>query len=112
MSYVIESSDYFDKEAKRLKKRYRSFGQDFINFIEEIEKDPLQGTELSSGIRKIRMAITSKGGGKSGGARIITASAIIAEHEGRIGFLFIYDKSDASNVKMNVIKQIAKEMGF
>lgn len=33
MSYTIESSDYFDREAKRLKKRYRSFVSDFDDFV-------------------------------------------------------------------------------
>ena len=58
------------------------------------------------------MPIASKGRGKSGSARVITANAIIAEHEGRIALLTIYDKSDASTVKLNVIKQMARELGF
>ena len=41
-----------------------------------------------------------------------TANAIIAEHEGRIALLTIYDKEDASTVKLNVIKQMARELGF
>ena len=112
MSYIIESSDYFDREAKRLKKRYRSFVSDFDEFLKNLQDNPFQGVELSPGIRKIRMTITSKGGGKAGGARVITANAIIAQKEGRIGFLLIYDKSDAANVKMNIVKKIAKEMGY
>jgi hypothetical protein len=48
------------------------------------------------------MAITSKGRGKSGSARVITANAIVAEHEGRITLLTIYDKEDASTVRLNV----------
>lgn len=31
------------------------------DFIESLEKNPMQGDELSSGIRKIRLAIVSKG---------------------------------------------------
>lgn len=44
-------------------------------------------------------------------ARIITANAIIAEREGRIALLTIYDKEDASSVKLNVIKQMTRELG-
>ena len=112
MSYVIETSSDFDREAKKLKKRYKSFVGDLNSFVDDISKNPLQGVELSPGIRKIRMAITSKGGGKSGGARVITANAIVAEQQGRIAFLYIYDKADASNIKLNVIKKIAHEMGY
>ena len=42
----------------------------------------------------------------------MTATTVISESEGRIGFLYIYDKADASNVKINVIKQMARELGF
>ena len=112
MSYVIETSSDFDREAKKLKKRYRSFPGDLRDFIKDISENPLQGAELSPGIRKKRMTITSKGGGKSGGARVITANAIIAEQQGRIAFLYIYDKADTSNIKLNVMKKIASELGF
>ena len=50
--------------------------------------------------------------GKSGSARVVTANAIIAEHEGRIALLTIYDKQDADTVKLPVIRQMARELGF
>lgn len=112
MSYVINPHKTFLAEAKRLKKRYRSFNDDLEDFKKRLQENPFQGAELCPGIRKIRMSIKSKGRGKSGGARVITANAIIAEHEGRIALLTIYDKEDASTVKLNVIKQMARELGF
>lgn len=112
MSYVINPHKSFLAEAKRLKKRYRSFNDDLEDFKKRLQENPFQGAELCPGIRKIRMSIKSKGRGKSGGARVITANAIIAEHEGRIALLTIYDKEDTSTVKLNVIKQMARELGF
>lgn len=112
MSYVINPHKTFLVEAKQLKKRYRSFNDDLEDFKKGLLENPFQGAELCPGIRKIRMSIKSKGRGKSGGARVITANAIIAEHEGRIALLTIYDKEDASTVKLNVIKQMARELGF
>ena len=112
MSYVINPHKSFLAEAKRLKKRYRSFNDDLEDFKKRLQENPFQGAELCPGIRKIRMSIKSKGRGKSGSARVITANAIIAEHEGRIALLTIYDKEDASTVKLNVIKQMARELGF
>ncbi len=112
MSYVISPHKTFLVEAKRLKKRYHSFNDDLEDFKKSLQKNPFQGAELSPGIRKIRMAIASKGRGKSGSARVITANAIVAEHEGRIALLTIYDKEDASTVRLNVIKQMARELGF
>lgn len=110
MSFEIITSDYFDAEAKVLAKRYKSFKKDLIEFRKELEKEPLQGTEIAPNIRKIRMAITSKGRGKSSGARLITYNALVTEQEGTVYLLLIYDKADASSVKMNVVKQIVKEL--
>ena len=82
MSYEISPHKKFLVEAKRLKKWYRSFNDDLEDFKKSLQEYPFQGAELCPGIRKIRMAIASKGRGKSGGARVITANAIVAEHEG------------------------------
>ena len=45
---------------------------DYDAFLTGLEQDPFQGTSLGKGVRKVRMAIASKGKGKSGGARVIT----------------------------------------
>lgn len=112
MSYEIYRHQDFDVSIKRLAKRYHSMADDYADFLKSLQENPFQGTELCPGIRKIRMPITSKGRGKSGCARVITANAIVAEHEGRIALLTIYDKADASTIKINVIKQMARELGF
>lgn len=111
MQYKISFTSQFTAEFKHLSKRHRSLLSDFAVLKDSLLSNPYQGVELSPGIRKIRMAITSKGRGTSGGARIITATTVVSE-EGRIGFLYIYDKADASSVKLEVIKQMARELGF
>ena len=112
MSYEISRHKDFDVSIKRLAKRYRSMADDYQDFLESLEENPFQGAEIYPGIRKIRVLIASKGRGKSGSARVITANAIIAEHEGRIALLTIYDKQDAATVNVKVIRQMAQEMGF
>ena len=112
MSYEISRHKDFDVSIKRLAKRYHSIADDYQNLLESLEKNPFQGAELYPGIRKIRMPIASKGRGKSGSARVITANAIVAEHEGRIALLTIYDNQDAATVDVKVIRQMAQEMGF
>ena len=54
--------------------------------------------ELSGGFRKIRMAIKSKGKGKSGGARVITFNYIVDTECQRIVLVKMYDKSEISNI--------------
>lgn len=112
MSFKIITSEYVDKEIKRLSKRYKSFKADLIEFQQELLENPNQGVEIAPNIRKVRMAISSKGRGKSGGARVITFNALVSEVEGTLALLLIYDKADSSSVKINIIKDIIKEMGL
>lgn len=112
MSFEIQTTSYFDTEAKRLAKRYRSFIDDLQEFQKNLLDNPYQGTELSPGIRKIRLTIDSKGRGKSGGARVITFTYLVDEQNGVVILLLLYDKADASSIKMNVVRQIIKDLGL
>ena len=109
---TVSVSDDFAKEAKRLAKKYPSFKQDYKDFLESIKNNPLQGDEITKNIRKIRMAIKAKGKGKSGGARVITFNILTDVENGHVVFLLLYDKEDASTVKVNVVKQLVQDMGF
>ena len=109
---TISVSDDFAKEAKRLAKKYPSFKQDYKDFLVSIKNNPLQGDEITKNIRKIRMAIKAKGKGKSGGARVITFNILTDIKNGQVVFLLLYDKEDASTVKVNVVKQLVRDMGF
>lgn len=56
------------------------------------------------------MAITSKGRGKSGGARVITYTIVANEHNGAVYLLEIYDKSDFSTVDVAIIQEIVGQL--
>ena len=109
---TVSVSDDFAKEAKRLAKKYPSFKQDYKDFLLSIKNNPLQGDEITKNIRKIRMAIKAKGKGKSSGARVITFNILTDIENGHVVFLLLYDKEDASTVKVNVVKQLVRDMGF
>lgn len=108
MSFDVSTTPEFESQAKALRKRYRSFKDDLMNLVLSLEENPFQGVELSPGIRKLRMAITSKGRGKSGGARVITYTVVTMETEGRVYLMNVYDKSDFSTVELSVLKEITK----
>jgi mRNA-degrading endonuclease RelE of RelBE toxin-antitoxin system len=112
MNFEIQTTSYFDAEAKRLAKRYRSFIDDLQDFRQSLLGNPYQGAELSPGIRKIRLTIDSKSRGKSGGARVITFTYLVDETDGKIILILLYDKADASNIKMNVVRKILKDIGL
>lgn len=106
----IKATDTFRKCVKPLAKRYHSFKKDYNDLLDKLEKDPHLGTDLGDGFRKVRMAITSKGKGKSGGARIITFDMV--ERNGCLYLIYAYDKSDVDNVKLNIIKKLVAEMNL
>lgn len=87
MSFKVIPTPTFAKSLKALAKRHKSLKEDVKAFVAELERDPLQGVELTAGIRKIRMAIKSKGVGKSGGARVITYNVLVTEEEGTVYLL-------------------------
>lgn len=76
MNYKIIPQKHFLKELKRLAKKYPSLKKDLQILQEELMRNPFAGTDLGSGIRKIRMAIGSKNKGKSHGARVISYSLL------------------------------------
>ncbi|WP_317195932.1 hypothetical protein [Litoribacter ruber] len=77
MSYSIILTENFKTQVKKLNKKYNSLKSDLQKLGEELAINPTSGTPLGHNIYKIRLAITSKGKGKSGGARIITYVKVI-----------------------------------
>lgn len=110
MNFQINITPEFLKSLKALSKRHRSIKTDFKNFTDSLRENPFQGDEIAPGIRKIRMAITSKGRGKSGGARVITFTIVASEQEGKIYLIEIYDKADYSTVDITLIKRITDKI--
>ena len=72
MQVTFDYLDEFERGAKALRKKYPSFENDYDTFLDELEKNPFAGESLGQHTYKHRMAIASKGKGKSGGARVIT----------------------------------------
>ena len=109
MNYEIVTTDDFDREVKKLKKKYHSFLDDLDSFKEELKKNPTMGDELFGNIRKVPMSIASKIKGKSGGARIITVTVIVDIENSDIYLLDIYDKSQQESIsKKEILKLIEK----
>ena len=72
MSYKIIPTPNFQKEFKRLSKKYPSLKTDLIELTDALLKQPIQGDEVFKNCYKIRFAIKSKSKGKSGGGRLIS----------------------------------------
>lgn len=101
----------FEKELKKLKKKYRSIANDYSLLLDNLEANPYMGIDLGKGVRKVRMAISAKGKGKSHGARIITyTDALVSLSEGTLTLLFIYDKAERQTITDKEIDELLKEM--
>ena len=110
MNVKIIPSVEFDRQFKRLAKKYKSLIDDYLTFSKELKENPLQGAALGRGVRKIRMAITSKGKGKSGGARVLTLTVLVSE-DADVTLLTIYDKDEIDNVSDEYIRWLISEAG-
>ncbi len=104
---IVKISEDFRTAYKRLKKRHKSLQTDFERLLSSLLQNPMQGVELDGGVRKIRLAITSKGHGKSGGARVIIRVRIVADE---LQLLYIYDKADYENVSDAFLRDLMKRM--
>ena len=105
MSYNILPTPPFDKQLKRLTKKYPSPKVEYLKLVEEIEETPEIGTKIGNNCYKIRLAIASKGKGKSGGARIITNIVVTAK---TVYLLSIYDKSEKENLTDKELTELLK----
>ncbi len=103
MDYSVLYTPDFEKQLKKLSKKYPSIGSDLAVLSQTLAKEPFHGVALGNGCYKIRMAITSKAQGKSGGARIITCVVV---RESEIYLAAIYDKSKKETIDDKELKRI------
>lgn len=109
MSFNILTIPPFDKQIKRLVKKYPSLKKEFAHLITTLEKNPEQGISIGNKCFKIRISIASKGKGKSGGARVIT-HIIIAEKT--VFLISIFDKSEKENLTDNELIELLKNVSI
>ena len=112
MNCKITVTPDFLKEMKHLSKRYKSLKEDLNKLGDELERNPFLGVELGHHLRKVRMAIASKGKGKRGGARVITYTVIIARGGTEIKLIAIYDKADRENITDAELLDILRRNGI
>ncbi len=107
MIYNLITSPDFLKDLKRLSKKYPSISNDIAQLGDELKIHPDSGIPIGQSCYKIRLAIKSKGKGKSGGARVITYVYV----SGKIVYLLsIFDKSERENLSDAELKELLKKI--
>jgi len=105
MSFSIKTISVFERQAKRLMKKFPSLKKELQILISELKEEPEKGTSIGHNCYKIRLAIASKGKGKSGGARIITH---LVFKDDTVYLLTIYDTSDIENLTDKEILELIR----
>ena len=105
MSYKIFPIPSFERQLKQLSSKYPSLKKEYLELVELLEVNPVSGVKIGKNCYKIRLAIASKGKGKSGGARVIT-NIIITESV--VYLLSIYDKSEKENLSDEELQELLK----
>lgn len=108
MNSVILTQN-FKKGYKQIVKKYPAFRQDMEALLTSLENNALQGVEPFPNVRKIRVAITGKMKGKSGGARVIV---YVHVKENEVYCLYVYDKAEIADIPDHEIKDFVKELMF
>ena len=109
MNLKIVSTDEFEKDVKKLFKKYRSIPKDLKVVKDTLLQNPKAGISLSNHTYKLRVSNSSTNSGKSGGFRVIY---YFLDSQGNIYLLKIYSKSDLSTVSDEKILEILKENGL
>jgi mRNA-degrading endonuclease RelE of RelBE toxin-antitoxin system len=109
MNFKVSASPTFERELKQLSKKYPSIKVDIIAFSKSLSENPFQGDGLGKDCYKVRMKVTSKGRGKSGGSRVITCVKIVNE---QVKLLSIYDKSEQETISDSFLMQLLVESGL
>jgi len=107
MRYNVLSIVPFDRQLKRLAKKYPSLKAEFAALIEDLENNPSKGISIGNKCYKIRLAIASKGRGKSGSARVITHFYVSRD---TVFLLAIYDKNEQENITDRELKMLLSQI--
>ena len=109
-TYKLIPTISFIKELRALSKKYPSIVEDVELLGAELMVKPTAlGTSLGSNFYKIRMAIKSKGQGKSGGARVVVNVIVV---DMVVGLISIYDKSEKDTISLHELREIFKTIKY
>ena len=104
MNYKIETIPRFDKDTKKLKKRFPKIKDDLNILLSELSQNPEIGTHLENSIFKIRLQNSSIPTGKSGGFRVITYYI----KDEVLYLITIYSKKDTDTIITEKLKEIIR----
>lgn len=102
----FETVDLFDKQFKKLSKKYNLIKDDLLNFIDNFEDYHKHSITIKNNLHKIRIANSNKNKGKSAGYRVYYYVKI----GDSIHLLSIYDKSEIEMINEKTLNQYINDI--
>ena len=103
---TFKTTELFDKQAKKLGKKYRNLKSDLKSLILNFDSLHQSSTTIQKNLYKIRVANSSKNRGKSAGYRIY----YYIQLEETTYLLTIYDKSEVEMIDENLLIDLIEEL--
>jgi len=120
MNSEIIATVNFEREAKKLKKKYPSLKEELRTLFAQLRENPTKGDRLKENTYKVRLGVKSKGRGKSGGLRVIThvlevelaveKEELPTEALTRIFLLSIYSKSENPTISDKKLRGLIENL--
>lgn len=106
---IVEYSDAFKRQLKRLSRKYRQIKKDVSPIIEALQAGEMVGDQIIGAaytLYKVRASNSDSQRGKSGGYRVI----YYLKTETRCILVTIYSKSDQANITAQTLNRIINEL--
>jgi len=117
MKVIVKITKSFKRQAKPLLKRFSSLKMELVQLEQDLMGNPKLGKYLGHDSYKIRIAVKSKGKGRSGGLRVIshidTEIIGVIEMDGEVTYvnlIAIYDKSETSTISDKELKDLINNL--
>jgi mRNA-degrading endonuclease RelE of RelBE toxin-antitoxin system len=105
VSLKIISLDSFEKDVKRLAKKYNKIASDLRELGNTLTDNPKAGIAMSNSLYKLRLKNSSASSGKSGGFRVIY---YYIDEQNNIYLMKIYSKTEIENISEEKLLDILK----
>ena len=102
----FETVSRFDKEVKKLSKKYNLIKEDLNNFVVDFDTIHKEATSIKNNLYKVRLSNSNKNKGKRAGYRIYYYLQI----NDTVYLLIIYDKLQIESINENTLNQYIEEL--
>jgi mRNA-degrading endonuclease RelE of RelBE toxin-antitoxin system len=103
----FKTSSLFNKQAKKLSKKYRNIKNDILTFMKNFDEVHLSSTTIKANLFKTRIKNSDKNSGKSGGYRVYYYKI---DKDGITHLLVIYDKSEIEIIDESILEDLIENI--